>query len=365
MPEGRLENSRGGCRAGRVPYSHGVQNPNGASLPWSPDEAAALRRALAGWFRRAGRVLPWRSDPSPYRVLVSEFMLQQTQVATVLPYFERWMERFPDLETLAAAEEEEILSVWQGLGYYSRARHLLGAAREIVARHSGRVPADADALESLPGIGTYTAGALMAFAHDRPAVVLDANISRVIARLADLREPIDRPAGRQALEQAAAALLPSRGGRRFASALMDLGATLCLPRKPECRRCPISRFCRSPEPQGLPLKAPRRATERAKEVVQWAQANGGIYLRRSEGTRWPGLWVLPPAPPPAAVARPLYREIYSILHYRVDLRVVESGRAGPLPGWSHFRWGELEDLPVPSPHRRALRALSPGGAAMR
>ena len=202
----------------------------------------AFHKSLQAWFQAQGRSLPWRDDPAPYRVLVSEFMLQQTTVAAVRGHFARWMRELPDVQTLAAAPEEKVLKLWEGLGYYSRARNLHRAAKAIVANFGGRIPDDPAQRRTLPGIGPYTAAAIAAFAFDKPVPVLDANINRLIARLFDFRKDITTAAGRQFLDQAAAALLPASGGRDHTSALMDLGATLCAAGQPDCLLCTVQKI---------------------------------------------------------------------------------------------------------------------------
>lgn len=171
---------------------------------------AEIRRQLTAWFRDAARDLPWRRTRDPYAILVSELMLQQTQVATVIPYYERWLQRFPDFGTLAAADEHDVLSLWQGLGYYSRARNLHRAARHVVAQHGEVLPADAEAIRALPGVGRYTAGAVASFAFDLPEPLVDANVARVLARLLNLQEAIDSAAGQRALWETAEALVPKK-----------------------------------------------------------------------------------------------------------------------------------------------------------
>jgi A/G-specific adenine glycosylase len=316
----------------------------------------ALRRALAAWFRRHGRDLPWRRDASPYAVLVSEFMLQQTQVATVIPYFERWLARFPDLATLAAAEESEVLSLWQGLGYYSRARNLHRTAREIVTRHGGECPRDVETLAKLPGIGRYAAGAIAAFAFDACVPVVDGNIARVLARLLDLHIPIDTRAGDRAIWAAAAALLPARGGRRHTSALMELGALLCTPRSPQCLVCPIRTHCAARQPETLPVKRPRAKTLPLDEPCAWIFHRGKILLEQQTGPRWRGLWKLPRHDAPRGA--PLHTATYPFTHHRVALRIYPAPAPATLsPRQAWVSPACLDATPLAAPHRRAIRAL--------
>ena len=207
-----------------------------------------FRRSLHRWFRLRGRDLPWRRTHDPYAILVSEFMLQQTQVATVISYYQRWLDRFPDFAALARAKESDVLHAWQGLGYYARARHLHAAGKFVRENFGGELPADVARIAQLPGVGRYTAGAIASFAFDLPEPIVDANIARVLARLTNWEIPIDTSVGRAHLWQTATALLPTTGVREHNSALMDLGAMICLPRQPRCAECPVRSFCRAERP---------------------------------------------------------------------------------------------------------------------
>lgn len=310
----------------------------------------AFHKSLQAWFRAQGRELPWRDVPAPYRVLVSEFMLQQTTVAAVLGHFTRWMRELPDVQTLAAAPEEKVLKLWEGLGYYSRARNLHRAAKEILARFQGNIPGDPEILLTLPGIGPYTAAAIAAFAFDKPVPVLDANINRLIARLFDFRNDITTAAGREFLEQAAASLLPKSGGRDHTSALMDLGATLCAAGQPDCLLCPVQKFCRASDPASLPIKPQKKAITRFVEWRALALRKRSVFLIQSPGPRWKGLWLLPPAEP--TDAEPLASLDYSITRYRVTLHL---HNAEPHPDWIPH---PLDNLPaMPTPHRNILALI--------
>ena len=260
--------------------------PTGAD----PHAPAQLAEALLDWYDRHRRRLPWRAAPGtradPYGVWLSEIMLQQTTVPVVAGYFQRFLARWPTLETLAHAELDEVLHAWQGLGYYARARNLHACARRLVADHGGRFPAEEKALQALPGIGRYTAAAIAAIAHDRPATVVDGNVERVIARLRAVETPL--PAAKPALYALAAALTPRVRPGDYAQALMDLGASVCTPRKPQCLVCPWQGACAG-HARGLAENLPRRTPKKPRPlrhgVAFWLmRADGAVLLRRRPET---------------------------------------------------------------------------------
>jgi A/G-specific adenine glycosylase len=315
------------------------------------DAEEKIRRQLQRWFKRNGRVLPWRQTRDPYAVMVSEFMLQQTTVTAVIPYFQRWMARFPTLEALAQGAEEDILALWQGLGYYSRARNLHRAAKAMMEGGEGKVPRSVEALRRLPGVGDYTAAAIASFAFDAAEPLIDANIARVLARLWNWLEPVDDTAGRAFLREVASRLLPEKGGRLHNSALMDLGALVCTAKKPRCGECPVRDNCSAKQPESLPVKRPRRRIEEIFEERAFVFEQGKLWLEPSQGPRWRGLWVLPQADSTNSGAD--HVEVYAITRFRVTMDVcVESRRSRPLTGYLP---GGLP--PMPSPHRRAVAAM--------
>jgi A/G-specific adenine glycosylase len=270
------------------------------------------------------------------------------------------MKRFPALSDLASATEEEVLTSWQGLGYYSRARRLHAAARTIRERHHGVIPAREEALLALPGIGSYTAAAILAFAYDLHALVLDTNIIRVLARWANLTTPIDTAEGKKALQQIAKAFYPAQQCRETASALMDLGATLCVSGKPECTLCPLKQTCLAEQPEQLPRKAPRAVTLKHSEHRAWFYQQGRLYLELSQGPRWRGLWILPELGGTKAKGRqgrPLTEITYPITRFRVTMKIYQALEKPPehLRG---FTATELELIPLPSPHRKAIGAIA-------
>jgi len=308
------------------------------------------------WFREHGRDLPWRRTRDPYAILVSEMMLQQTTVAAVIPHYERWMKKFPTPSTLAKARESVILAHWQGLGYYRRVQSFVAAATKLCHEMAGVFPRDYAGLRSLPGVGDYTAQAMLAFAYDKPAPVLDANIIRVVARLFDLRVPVDAARGLKIVRGCLEGILPSRGGRNFISALMDLGALVCRAGKPRCEVCPVKQFCMAKHPEELPVKSARAPIKARVEHAAWVLDGGGIVLQQSQGRRWRGLWRLPPLESvpggePAVVLG------YSIVRERVTLKIhcVPRRALGMSdePRWA-FAPGELDQTAIPSPHRRVI-----------
>jgi A/G-specific adenine glycosylase len=318
-----------------------------------------FRQRLCAWFRRHGRDLPWRQTRDPYAILVSEMMLQQTTVAAVVPYFERWMKRFPSVHELAAADESEVLALWQGLGYYRRARNLHAAAKKISVGLAGKFPRDYDGLRDLPGVGDYTAEAVRAFAFDESVPVLDANVIRVVARLFDIRTPVDTAKGLAKVRGKLEELLPSKGGHEFVSAIMELGALVCRAGRPDCLLCPVKSFCEAKHPEKLPVKAPKAAIKERSEHAAWVSDGKAVLLQQSTARRWGGLWRLPPLDdePPGGPAVEL---TYSIVRERVRLRVHrmrKGGLSASAEPRKAFSLRELEQIAVPSPHRRAIAKM--------
>jgi len=211
----------------------------------SPRATADIRRRLLTWFRRHRRDLPWRRSRDPYRIWVAEVMLQQTRIAAVLPYYQRFLQQFPGVRPLARAREEQVLRLWSGLGYYSRARNLHRAAKEIVAHHNGKFPHLLEAARALPGVGRYTSAAVLSIAYDVPLAVLDGNVARVLARLGAMRGDVRAPRLWRKLEETADALLAREAAGDWNQALMELGETLCTPQAPRCGACPLARWCRA------------------------------------------------------------------------------------------------------------------------
>lgn len=258
---------------------------------------ARLRRQLLAWYDGGRRDLPWRRTRDPYAIWLSETMLQQTRVETVIPYWERFLERFPTVADLAGAGIEDVYECWAGLGYYSRARNLHAAARRIHEEQGGELPDTADALRELPGIGPYTAGAVASIAFDRPEPVVDGNVARVLARLHGIREDVrSAPVVRRLWDEARRLVAGERPGD-FNQALMELGATLCTPRSPRCLLCPWAEACdarRQGDAEQLPVKPRRTAVVQARAAAALFERNGRLLaVRRPDGGLLGGLWELP------------------------------------------------------------------------
>ena len=265
-----------------------------------PLEAAwkrSLRRKLLAWYQRHARDLPWRRSRDPYRVWVSEVMLQQTQVDTVRPYFERFLEAFPTVRDLAAADEQDVLRLWEGLGYYRRARSLHAAAKQVVAEHGGRMPGDVESLLTLPGVGRYTAGAIVSIAYDKPAPILEANTIRLFTRLVAYNGKPTSAAGQRRLWGVAEELLPVKNVATFNQALMELGSLVCTPNQPDCEACPLESLCQARADGSVDQLAPtttklKFTDVREAAVVVWR--GGDVLVRQcAEGERWAGLWDFP------------------------------------------------------------------------
>ena len=331
---------------------------------------AAFAARIARWQAAHGRHdLPWQQTRDPYRLWVSEIMLQQTQVATVIGYFERFVARFPDVASLAAASEDEVLALWSGLGYYARARNLRRAANEVMARHAGRFPADFEALVALPGVGRSTAGAIAAFAGGERRAILDGNVRRVLARHAGVAGDPSRAATLTRLWSVAESRLPARGIEAYTQGLMDLGATVCTAREPSCALCPVNADCVA-RIQGRTAEFPgkrRRAERPTRRIAMLVVIRSGevvLEKRPSEGI-WGGLWSLPECAPAHVPhgAEPLEPFTHAFTHFTLEVtpwRARES-HLHPSPFTLHPRvWlplTELEGAALPSPVKKLLRRL--------
>ncbi|HVP28746.1 MAG TPA: A/G-specific adenine glycosylase [Myxococcota bacterium] len=258
---------------------------------------ARAREALLAWYRASRRDLPWRRTRDPYAIWISEAMLQQTRVETVLGYYARFLERFPNVEALATAELEEVYERWAGLGYYSRARNLHAAARVIRERFGGALPDDAERLRELPGVGRYTAGAIASIAFDRPTPILDGNVERVLSRFLGVRDDVKQAATAERLWKAAAELAHGPAPGDLNQALMELGALVCTPRAPGCDVCPIAAGCDARargDAESLPARTARATPRAVTGVAAWIERRGRVLaVRRAAGGLLGGLWELP------------------------------------------------------------------------
>jgi A/G-specific adenine glycosylase len=325
----------------------------------------AFRKALAEWFAETGRDYPWRRTREPYAILVSEVMLQQTQIATVLGrgFYTRFLDAFPDVETLATAEDEPLLKAWEGLGYYRRARMLRDTARAVLLKHGGKFPSDLESLMKLPGVGRYTAGALRAFAFDAPAAVVDGNVARVLSRVMDFPAPVDDSAGQKQMWEWAETLADPQRPRIYNSALMELGQKICRPGVPDCLSCPVAGFCKSQSPELLPVKRLKSTITAVDEHALWlTDKNGRLLLHRESGKRREGLWKLPTRPAAELSSLPVLAEHpYTITRYRVTLRVHDgTSWIGKFPIAPDEVWQKPSDvlaLAMPSPFRRVIERL--------
>jgi A/G-specific adenine glycosylase len=321
-------------------------------------DGIAFREALVDWFRKDGRDYPWRRTRDPYAILVSEVMLQQTRLAVVLGkgYYARFLSAFPTIQALAEAEEKSLLRVWEGLGYYRRARMLQATAIAIMERHEGRFPSEEKDLLALPGIGRYTAGALRSFAFDLPSPLVDGNVMRVFSRLYDDATPIDSTEGIKRHWQRAEELLDRDHPRLFNSALMELGQRICKVGVPDCLACPVASFCRSRTPELLPVKAKATTITALEEHAVFVRdADGRILLHQEQGKRRGGLWRLPiREKAELAGTKLLHQMSYTITRYRVRLFVYESEEVTLQEGEFWVALEELEAHPMAAPYRKAL-----------
>jgi A/G-specific adenine glycosylase len=341
---------------------------------------------LIAWYRDNARDLPWRNPPGaalpadpdwPYRVWLSEVMLQQTTVVAAAPYFRAFTTRWPTVAALAAADDAEVMQAWAGLGYYARARNLLACARAVVDRHGGRFPDTEATLRALPGIGDYTAAAVAAFGFGRDAVVIDGNIERVVTRLFAISTPL--PAARPAIRAALAPLLPPGQAGDFAQAMMDLARRLCTPRNPSCLICPLAGDCaanRAGNPEDFPVKAAKKARPTRTGTAWWIEVDGHVLtvLRQPKGLLG-GMRALPSCdwrgagtPPLPGAWQTLGRVSHGFTHFELELAVAALRLAQrpplDLPGAAWLPLGQLESAGLPTLFAKAARlGLAAAGEA--
>ena len=352
------------------------------------EEQGVVERLL-DWYAEHQRDLPWRRSGDAYAVWVSEIMLQQTRVDTVIPYFERFLARFPTVEALASAPLQDVLKAWENLGYYSRARNLHRAAREVVDRFSGEIPRDREALRGLPGIGPYTAAAILSFAFARPEATVDGNVRRVLCRVFGIRDPVDRAPGLRAVDARARDLVPEDRPGDFNQGLMDLGANICTPRAPRCSACPLQGLCAAEQegdPEALPVKGKRKPIPHRLVVAGVIQDGQGrlLVVKRADRGLLGGLWKLPggevgPEEDPAhALERQVAAEVglrvhaerepaatveHVYSHFRLTLqahacrRLGGRPRAGGCDGWQWVAPPAWGGLPFSRADRKVMEAV--------
>jgi A/G-specific adenine glycosylase len=346
-----------------------------------------IRKRLADWYERHRRRLPWRDTDDPYRIWVSEVMLQQTRVQTVIPYYLAFTERFPSVPALAAADREAVLSAWEGLGYYSRARNLHRAAAVLAEGHGGRVPDSPEAFRKLPGVGPYIAAAVTSIAFGAPAAVVDGNVKRVLARILALEHPVNRPDAHPVFQAEADRLLDRGAPGRHNQAVMELGALVCRPRSPLCTDCPVHAHCRAlarGRTDVLPRRVHRKPAPHVRTVTAVIRRNGRLLaVRRPETGLLGGMWEFPagePAPGESggeacrriareavglevAVTGRIGRVRHAYTHFSVTTEVwsctARPGRVERSPAGA-FRWISLdatEDMPFPRLQRKIMERL--------
>ncbi|MBP9865575.1 MAG: A/G-specific adenine glycosylase [Candidatus Omnitrophica bacterium] len=342
------------------------------------DKTRFIRSKLLSWYRKHARDLPWRHTCDPYKIWVSEIMLQQTQVQTVIPYYTRWLERFPTLEALAKAPQEEVMKYWAGLGYYRRVKMLHAAADFVQTELQGVIPSSPDELRKIPGIGRYTAGAIASIAFQKPAPLVDGNVIRILTRLYGLKKNTAHAGTLKHLWWLAEKLVPEKNPGDFNQAMMELGATVCLPKSPSCRTCPVQKECRAlaaGNPESFPVKTQKEKIQKIKSAALILKNPQGQVLidRQPQNARWGGLWMFPHGENKEKVAdrfkltdNPSAHSFiikHSFTKYSIQLHVFEAGvsvkTSKKLAAQGH-RWTSvpaLENFAFPSPHQKIARHL--------
>lgn len=329
----------------------------------------SFTQTILSWYDQGHRDLPWRRTQDPYRIWISEIMLQQTRAETVVSYYERFLARYPTVQDLASAPEEELLKAWEGLGYYSRARSLQKAAKEIVARYGGQLPADLEKLRALPGIGDYTAGAIASIAFGIPAAAVDGNVERVLCRWDAIKDEVGTPAVRRQIAARAQALVPPDRPGAFANAMMEMGATMCTPKNPKCLLCPVREGCMG-FAQGIAQELPHKAKKKAQRVENRAVLlvfcdNRVLIVKRQEKLLG-GLFVFPDVleeSDPARLCQALEalgiraaydeklghaRHVFTHLIWEMDVHAVVADEMTQVPGGQWVSRQELAALPLPT-----------------
>lgn len=337
------------------------KNNANSPIPLAPNKFA---NRVISWQRQHGRHdLPWQQFNHPYHVLVSELMLQQTQVSTVIPYFQNWIVKFPDFNTLASAEEDQVLSAWQGLGYYSRARNLHRAAQYVVAEYSGQLPDSPELLREVPGVGPYTAGAITAFAFDKPAAIVDGNVKRLFARYFGIAGDLTTTSINRQLWQLAENYTPNHSNRSYAQGLLDLGATICKPRQPNCDECPLQETCNAlatNRVDTLPTAKRKKQIPTKQGYFLFSLTNAGLLLEQRPGDGiWPRLWSFPELKKASDIfaEHGSFKHVFS--HYRLNALVYSASSESKAERLHHtslkrIALEDLDQVGLPAPIRKYL-----------
>ena len=337
-------------------------------------EKLDFTQLILDWYDAGHRNLPWRTTRDAYRIWVSEIMLQQTRAETVVSYYERFLARYPTVQDLADSPEEELLKMWEGLGYYSRARSLQKAAKIIVAEHGGNLPDDLLKLRALPGVGDYTAGAIASIAFNIPAAAVDGNVERVICRYYAIKETVGTPAVRRMITERTQALVPKERPGAFANAMMEMGATMCTPRNPKCLLCPVRESCQG-FAQGiaaeLPVKPKKKKQRVEARAVLLCVCDGRVLIVRREERLLGGLYVFPDvldAQEPSALCAHMdalgvpcaydeklghAKHVFTHIIWEMDIHLLQAERCAEVPGGMWVTRGELAALPLPTAVKRA------------
>lgn len=343
-----------------------------------------FQNSLLGWYQKSARNLPWRRTNNPYAIWVSEIMLQQTQVQTVIPYYEKWLKRFPTLASLAKADSSEVLSHWAGLGYYRRARMLHAASQKIMSEYKGRFPNTVETILSLPGIGHYTAGAIASIAFKIPAPILDGNVIRVLSRVFAIKKSVALPQTLKLLWDKAKSVVPQKQPGDFNQAMMELGALICTPQNPACLICPVQKFCsayKEGKQEVYPIKEKEESQKKLRHFAWIVQRkNKFLLFQQPDNARWGGMWLLPVSenlPPLTFKQKRLGSLKHGYTNHQIQLdafKISESDfdkhdwkPAGFLKstGWKsakNQKWVELSkigSLAIPAPHQKIIRQWIP------
>ncbi len=324
------------------------------------EEIKEFGELLLGWYKVHRRDYPWRRTSDPWAILVSEMMLQQTTIPTVLTRYEKWMNLYPTPAALANAGEQEALRSWEGLGYYRRVKSLRAIAQVITEKYGGKFPEEESALKALPGIGPYTAAAVMSFAFNRAAPVVDANVARVLARIADDATPIDTGEGRRLLRERAAELMNYREPRDYNSALMELGQAICTPSVPSCSVCPVRSCCRARTPEKLPVKVHVPEVLPAEHWDIWLFTDRGLLMeQQANGTRHAGMYRLPRRTRDYALTLPhICDQHYAVTRYKVTRHLYRAPDTEIImPTEQFIAVEQLDTVPMASPDRKIVKKM--------